>query len=601
MPIISIINDEISDNLKETVAFLKSHKLSQLEMRSLGKKNVANLPFVQLMRHAAYLKKNKIRVSALASPLLKWGYQGGPAKGNILNSHHYKHQAEGCEKIFKIADVFRTRFIRIFSFLRYEGFNIADLDAAIKKLLELAEKYDKILLIENEPVCNIKTCRDLADFINRFPSKRLRVLLDPGNLYHDGDYLDYSSLEPIKGLISYVHIKDYSKESGGYIQLAKGGINYKRFFSWINKDGRSDIIFSLETHVSPERRLVDTAASLVKLKELLRPRRLRYGIVGCGRVYKKHALAIKSCSGAELAGVFDLVAERTQDAARHFDCQAYPSLDQLIADVDIVNICTPHYTHAKIIAKVLRQGKLCLCEKPGSIRQSDIALVKRQPNYKKNLFIVYQNRYNEPIVKLTEIIRKESLGRIIYISGSVRWFRPRSYYLNSWQGDRDKEGGILFNQGAHIIDLIMDFLSPRRKLVIINAWRDKVYHKDIQTEDIILVQFKSGNTLVNLEITAAALPDNLASSLLILTEKGRALVDGKSLEASLDIDSLGGRHKLSYQSPPNSDVYGFGHKTLISHLTNYAKTGRRDAGLVDFDTACRRVELIRAVYKIADK
>lgn len=602
MPVISIINDEISDNIREMVAFLKERKLKKLEIRSFGKKNIANIAFPVLRRYAAYLKKNQLQVSALASPLLKWDRAGRKSGGkNILNSHYYQLENSSYEKFFQIADIFQTKYIRIFSFLRYPGFKLADLDEVIAELLVLAKRYDKVLLIENEPVCNIRDCQGLAGFAARFCSPRLKILLDPGNLYHEGDNLDYSVLAPYKDLIAYVHVKDFSPERSGYVPLGEGAINYKRFISWLGSEPGVRPVFSLETHVAPERRREGTAASLGRLRELFDPRRLRYGIIGCGRVSKKHATAIKDCPGAELAGLYDLVPEKGEQAARLYDTRQYKSMREIIRDVDVVSICTPHHTHAALISEVLKQDKFCLCEKPGSISQKDMALVRRHKNYKKKLFVVYQNRYNEPILRLSDIVKKKRLGRVIYISGSVRWFRPHSYYLRSWQGNRDKEGGILFNQGAHIMDIIMNLLPDQTAPVIMNVIRDRVYHKNIKTEDILLAQFKSANTLVNIEITAAALPDNLSSSLLVVMEKGRALVGGKALEAALDVDSLDRKETLHYQLPSSSDVYGVGHKMLIRHLTAYARTGQRDLNLVDFDTACRRIELIAALYKKAAK
>lgn len=601
---ISIINDEISDNSDEVISFLKKHKLGYVEVRSFNKKNIANIRFSILRRQANFFKKNNIKVSCVASPLMKWGLENEttfkPAK-NLLSSHFYIHKNASNERIFKIAEIFGAKYIRIFSFLRYENFKTADLKEAITELLGLAEKYDKVLLIENEPVCNINDVDGLSRFIKHFKSERLKILFDPGNIYRQGDVLDYGTLSAIKKNIKYLHIKDYSFARREYSVLGTGDINYKKFISWLKREIVDDIFISLETHLSGTNRSKGSAESLKYLRMLLSNKRVKYGVVGCGRVFNKHALAIKEDSNSELVGVFDIDRLRGGQAAKKYDCQEFSGLSELIAEVDVVNVCTPHNTHASIITQVLKANKKCLCEKPGSMSASDMAKIKSIKNYKKNLFIVYQNRFNQPIIKLRKILENKSLGQAIYVFGSVRWFRPLNYYFKSWQGDKKQEGGILFNQGIHILDIIMSLLDADRETIILNSIKDKIYHKNISTEDIFLAQFMVAKIIVNIEITVSSLPNNLDSSLFMLFDKGRALVGGKSLESSLKVNYIGAKRELSYDLSPNEDIYGSGHKILIEKLTKYIQTGKRDDNLVGFDQACARISLINRLYESCKK
>ncbi len=112
MPQISIINDEISDDIRDAVAFLKQHKISYLELRSFNRKNIANLSLFKLRRYAAYLRHSRVKVSAIASPLLKWvqpelKYR---KRAGIENSHHFIYRGNSQEKIFKIADIFGAKY-----------------------------------------------------------------------------------------------------------------------------------------------------------------------------------------------------------------------------------------------------------------------------------------------------------------------------------------------------------------------------------------------------------------------------------------------------------------------------------------------------------
>ena len=361
---ISIINDEISDKTQEVINFLQRNKLHYVELRSFNKINIANISLYKLNRYAKQFKKNKIEVSCIASPLLKWNY-GNKQVGDIRSiqqvSHFYVRNNDPYEKIFKIADIFNTKYIRIFSYFKYSNFKVADLEAEISQLLILAEKYDKILLMENEPVCNICDPNQLKEFLDKYKSQRIKILFDLGNIYKQGGALKYEELNKIKEHIVYAHIKDYSFKDKAYKTLGEGDINYKKFISWIEKEIKHDLFYSLETHVSSSNRLEESEESLEELRRLIKEKRVKYGVIGCGRILKKHALAIKNCSNAELFGVFDINRSKSRAAAKIYDCLDYDTLDALLLDVDVVNICTPHNTHAEIIDKVLKRNKYCLC------------------------------------------------------------------------------------------------------------------------------------------------------------------------------------------------------------------------------------------------
>jgi predicted dehydrogenase len=455
--------------------------------------------------------------------------------------------------------------------------------------------------MENEPVCNVGSPNHLQKFIDKYGNKRIKILFDLGNIYQQGGKLKYNELEKIKNYIAYAHIKDYSFKEKAYRPLGEGDINYKKFISWIEKEIKHDFFYSLETHTASVNRFNDSEKSLEELKKLIKEKRVKYGIVGCGRIFKKHALAIKNCPNAELFGVFDINYSKSKAASKIYDCLNYATLDELLLGVDVVNICTPHNTHAEIIDKVLKKNRYCLCEKPGSLSEVDMAKVKNNRNYKNKLFVAYQNRYNKTVLKLKEIISAGKLGKIIYVFGGVRWFRDRDYYKNSvWRGRRESEGGIMFNQGAHIIDIISSLLPKKTKVSIINSFRDNIYHNEINTEDIFIAQFKVKKILVNLEITVSSLPSNLNCDLFIIFEKGRAVISGKSLEFLLNIEALDHRQNVDLKVTPNGDIYGSAHLELISSLTSYIQTGFKNKNLVGYDEACYRVALINSLYKLSN-
>lgn len=434
---ISIINDEISDDVREVVKFLKKHKGKYVELRTINKKNILDFPLEELKKYANYLKENNIRVSCIASPILKWY----PSNVEVVRYDNLKVDSfyfsgtnnESYSKSFEVANIFDAPYIRIFSFLKYRNFRLEHLDSEIKTLINLAKNHDKILLIENEPSCNLNTIKGLYSLIKRYNVPNLKILLDVGNLYKDGNRLKDNELLKIKDSIRYVHIKDYSFTGNRYTILGDGDINYKKHISFINTITTNLLLFySLETHVSKDNKYSNSSVSFYKLKKILNNnQRIKYGIVGCGRVFKKHTLAIKEDKNSELVGVFDIDNKKMLMEAKNNDCLYYDSLSNLVDDVDVVNVCTPHHTHAKIINEVLRGGKKCLCEKPGCMNTKDSKIVMMNKVYKENAFVVYQNRFNKPILELEKVIKNNKLGDLLYVFGNVRWFREKSYYLNS--------------------------------------------------------------------------------------------------------------------------------------------------------------------------
>jgi len=602
---ISIINDEVSDNLDEVVKFLHKQKLKYVEIRSIGKKNILDIPEWDLKKYGDSLRKNNISVSCIASPILKWL----PKEHNILkerngskfDSFYFKGIDNNFEKAFEVANIFNAKYIRIFSFLKYNNFNIKHLEIPMARLKVLAEEHNKVLLMENEPACNLNSIKDLELFVRLYGNNRLKLLIDIGNLYKNDDCLSEEELEKIKDFIEYVHIKDYSFSSKNYVPLGEGDINYKRYLSWFRTNFSNRLFYSLETHTGEKKRKKDSELSVKSLKKLINQKRVAYGIIGCGRIFKKHIEAIRVSDKSELIGVFDIDRVKTKKEARKNDCKSYSNVEELIRDADIVNICTPHYTHLELIKKVVKHGKKCLCEKPGGINEQRIDKIIGSKKYKDNVFIVYQNRFNKPIVKFDNMVKKSRLGNLLYVFGNVRWFRDPGYYKGSWQGKKRLEGGMLFNQGIHILDIMMKYFDQKAETKILGAYKDKIYHKNIDTEDIFLAQFKNKNTIFNLEITVSASPCNFGSSLLFIFKNGRARVSGMSLNESLSIHLPGGKSLDFNYSEKNQDVYGYGHKVLINKMSEFVLTGKRDKNLMDFKEAMERVKLINKLYKVAQK
>lgn len=252
---ISFITDEVSPSLEEAIDFAHQNNLQWLEMRSVNNVNLMNLSLSEVENIANIIDKHCLKVSCFASPLLKWLPPGKTNLKTQVNWHGYNLSGDEIEEVFTkamaMADILSTKYIRIFSYLKYPDFKFSDLNQDWKKLLDLAEKHDKILVLENEPVCNVITLLDQFKILSDWHHPRLKALLDIGNLYQAGENVKDSDLKRLAPYITYLHIKDYSWSDGSYVPLGTGSVLYEQYFAILNEAlSNQDIYISLETHVN---------------------------------------------------------------------------------------------------------------------------------------------------------------------------------------------------------------------------------------------------------------------------------------------------------------------------------------------------------------
>ena len=595
---ISIINDEISQDINDVIKFCKNNNLNVIELRSINGTNLVDHDFIFLKKIAKKLSTNKISVISIASPILKWRNEEKHTIAKSVRMHNFSGKNIDYKKVFEISKIFKAKYVRIFSYLKYDNFKIDDLEKDFEQLMILAKEYGVKLLLENEPVCNIDTIDKLEKIVKHFNSPYLKILLDIGNLYEIGLSASKLDINKIIDFIEYIHIKDFSIQERAYNILGEGDINYKKhIFDLLELSSKNNIIFSLETHTK-ENKYDSSEQSYINLQRIIKAKKnIKYGIIGCGRVFAKHAKSIKYTDNAFLQGVYDIDKIKSKNTAKTFDCEFFADLDEFIANVDVVNICTPHHTHVELILSVLKANKKCLCEKPVVLNDKEHRTIGKIKNSKKNLFVVYQNRFNFAIQKIDELIKQNTLGKPLYIFGNVRWFRPIDYYKNNWQGTIKKEGGILFNQGIHLIDILMRFgkIIKHDRIIIKDAVKKKIYHKKIETEDMFVSHFEANNILFNLEVTVSSLPENLESSIFIIFEKGSILVSGDALNELKFVKSE------NFTTDPFiediRDIYGNGHRKLIESLTNYLLNDVLDDKLTHFEEAYQRVAFINKLYE----
>lgn len=366
---------------------------------------------------------------------------------------------------------------------------------------------------------------DIKNIAQRFSKQNLGIWFDVANFYKIKEQIFKKDLEELKDAIGYFHLKDFD-EADNYVALGEGIINYKRIISDIKQIFKDkDIFLSIETHVRSNPKGA-TEKSLMALDRLLSEKRVGYGIVGCGQVLEKHGSAVSKNIQSELRAVFDIDKDKIVLASKKFDCEVKNSFGELLADtsIDVVNIRTPNDVHTRQVLETLKSGKHCLCEKPLCLTSKEGEKILKNKFYKNNITVNFQNRFNPAVQQLLKYLGTGVLGKIIFCSVTVRWWRNNKYF-EDWHGDLKRVGGMLFNQGAHALDLMLQICGPAKKI----TKHKRSLRKNTKVDDLFIasVEFKSG-TLGTIEVTTYTKSQSCGTSLFIIGSKGSILLGGPS-------------------------------------------------------------------------
>src|SRR5690606_36451631 len=150
--------------------------------------------------------------------------------------------------------------------------------------------------------------------------------------------------------------------------------------------------------------------------------------------------------------------EKADAFAAQYNTKAYYSIEDLLAaekNIDVVSVCTPNGLHARHSIQALKAGCHVLCEKPMAITVRDCGeMIQAAEKANKRIFAIKQNRFNPPVVAVKQALDDGRLGDVYSIQLSCFWNRNAEYYQNSWKGTKALDGGTLFTQFSHFIDLL---------------------------------------------------------------------------------------------------------------------------------------------------
>jgi len=297
-------------------------------------------------------------------------------------------------------------------------------------------------------------------------------------------------------------------------------------------------------------------------------KKLNFALIGCGRIGNRHAEHIQN--HGSLIAVCDKDEDKAKSLASQYHTNFYTDIDKLLLaekNIDVVSICTPNGLHAKHTIKSLKTGHHVLCEKPMGINVHECGeMIHNAERANKRLFIVKQNRFNPPVVAIKELIDEGKLGKIFTVQLNCFWNRNPQYYNTSdWKGTKKLDGGTLFTQFSHFVDLLYYMIGDVNE---VHAFAGNYNHKDtIEFEDngVVALKFYNG-TLGTINYTVNSFQKNMEGSITIFAEKGTVKIGGQYLN-ELEYQFIEGMDitELPEGNPPN--MYG----EYIGSMSNHAQ------------------------------
>ena len=226
-------------------------------------------------------------------------------------------------------------------------------------------------------------------------------------------------------------------------------------------------------------------------------RKLRVGVIGCGRISVMHFVSIASLDEVELVACCDIDEAKADEAAKEYGIKAYTSYEEMLdkEELDAVHLCLPHYIHCKVAMYAFEKGVHVLTEKPMDIDyETAEAAVKKAKELGVQFGVIFQCRYNNSARLVKEAVESGRLGKVISARSTLTWSRPDNYYDDSdWKGTWDKEGGgVVIDQAIHSIDLARWIIDS--EVESISCTLSNRGHASVEVEDSAegLVTFKNG-------------------------------------------------------------------------------------------------------------
>ena len=328
-------------------------------------------------------------------------------------------------------------------------------------------------------------------------------------------------------------------------------------------------------------------------------RKIRFALVGCGRIAKNHFEAIAAHSDhCELVDICDENTAALEKAIAETGSRGHRTyLDMLRAtDADCVILSTPSGVHSDQAVMASEFGKHVITEKPMATRWKDgLAMVDACDKANVSLFVVKQNRFNSTLQLLKKAVEQNRFGKLYSAGINVFWTRPQEYYDSAkWRGTWEFDGGAFMNQASHYIDLLDWLIGPVESVMAYTA----TLARNIEVEDsgVATLRWRSG-AIGTVNVTMLTYPKNLEGSITILGETGTVRIGGvavNEIQTWEFADTQPEDTEIESANYLTTSVYGFGHPKYYENVISTLR-GTSEP-VTDGREGLKSLELLIAMY-----
>jgi UDP-N-acetyl-2-amino-2-deoxyglucuronate dehydrogenase len=328
---------------------------------------------------------------------------------------------------------------------------------------------------------------------------------------------------------------------------------------------------------------------------------IKFGIIGCGRIAQRHAEHINNTKGCELVATCDIIIQKAEELAQNYQADFYDNVTEFLGrtDIDVVSICSPNGLHTQHSISSLLAGKHVLCEKPMAISVYDCGeMIKTAEKTNRRLFVIKQNRYNPPVAAVKKLIENNQLGKLSNVQLSCFWNRNENYYANSWKGTKELDGGTLYTQFSHFVDLLYYLIGDVQE---VKAFGGNFQHQGmIEFEDtgVVILKFYNG-AVGTINYTVNSYKKNMEGSLTIFGEKGTVKIGGQYLN-ELEYQKIEGLEINNLEKGNKANNYGEYQGSMSNHdkvYENIVQVLQNGASVTtNMFEGLKTVEIIEKIY-----
>jgi UDP-N-acetyl-2-amino-2-deoxyglucuronate dehydrogenase len=285
--------------------------------------------------------------------------------------------------------------------------------------------------------------------------------------------------------------------------------------------------------------------------------KISFGVVGFGHIGKKHAIMVDGNVESQLVAVVDTDEAKRKDAASAYPAaQIFETIEEMLASdlqLDVVNIATPNGFHAKQSIEALEAKCHVVIEKPmGLTRQECEEVIFKSLQVSKHVFCVKQNRYSPSSKWLKDVIMNKHLGKINMVQLSCYWNRDARYYkAGGWKGTKALDGGVLFTQFSHFIDIMYWLFGDIQNIHATSTNFNHVGATEFDDSGLVQFEFVNGG-FGSINYSTSIWNKNFESSIVVIGEQGTVKVSGQYMDQVeyCDIENYE-MPELPPSNPPN--------------------------------------------------